>query len=89
MPRPGGRPPVGVTGRPASREQAALPGDRGRFRPAARPELAEAAGTGLVPFLLEGVAQQSAWMQADGIHPVAEAQERILENVWQRLRPLL
>lgn len=36
----------------------------------------------LVPFLLEGVAQNRALMQEDGIHPTAEAQPQILENVW-------
>jgi acyl-CoA thioesterase-1 len=43
----------------------------------------------LVPFLLEGVAGQDKLMQADGIHPRAGAQPRILDNVWPRLVPLL
>ncbi|WP_411971118.1 arylesterase [Halomonas rhizosphaerae] len=43
----------------------------------------------LVPFLLEGVALEDNLMQADGIHPTAAAQPRILENVWPRLAPLL
>jgi acyl-CoA thioesterase-1 len=51
--------------------------------------LAQAHGVGLVPFLLEGVADRSAWMQPDGIHPHADGQERMLENVWAHLEPLL
>nr|WP_251309356.1 arylesterase [Halomonas sp. NCCP-2165] len=43
----------------------------------------------LVPFLLEGVALNRELMQADGIHPTAEAQPRILANVWPVLAPLL
>lgn len=43
----------------------------------------------LVPFLLEGVGGVDGLMQADGIHPVAAAQPRLLENVWRYLEPLL
>ncbi len=43
----------------------------------------------LLPFLLEGVALQPGMMQADGLHPTAKAQPRILENVWPLLLPLL
>jgi acyl-CoA thioesterase-1 len=43
----------------------------------------------LVPFLLEGVALNPALMQADGIHPTAAAQPRLLETVWAELEPLL
>jgi len=43
----------------------------------------------MVPFLLEGVALDPALMQDDGIHPTAEAQPRLLDNVWPRLEPLL
>lgn len=39
----------------------------------------------LVPFFLDGVAEDRSLMQADGIHPTAEAQERMLENVWEVL----
>jgi len=46
-------------------------------------------GVPLVPFLLEGVAQDFALMQADGYHPTAEAQPRLLGNVWPVLRPVL
>ncbi len=43
----------------------------------------------LVPFLLEGVALNDGLMQSDGIHPTAEAQPIILDNVWPALEPLL
>ena len=43
----------------------------------------------LVPFLLDGVATDEALMQADGIHPTAAAQERLLDNVWPALKSLL
>ncbi len=43
----------------------------------------------LLPFLLDGVALKPELMQDDGIHPTAEAQPRILDNVWARLTPLL
>jgi acyl-CoA thioesterase-1 len=53
------------------------------------PELARANDVELVPFLLEGVAGQARLNQADGIHPTAEGQRRLAENVWPHLRPLL
>ncbi|MGH8291889.1 MAG: arylesterase [Gammaproteobacteria bacterium] len=43
----------------------------------------------LVPFLLAGVAEHRDWMQADGLHPLAMAEPRVLENVWSKLAPLL
>jgi len=43
----------------------------------------------LVPFLLGGVADDPSKMQADGLHPNAEAQLTILENVRAVLDPLL
>jgi acyl-CoA thioesterase-1 len=52
-------------------------------------ELADEMGVPLVPFFLEGVAETRDLMQADGIHPAAEAQPRILDNVWSGLVPLL
>lgn len=36
----------------------------------------------LLPFFLEGVAGFDEWMQADGIHPKAEAQPILLDNAW-------
>jgi len=43
----------------------------------------------LVPFLLDGVAAHPELMQEDGLHPRAEAQQRLLENVWPYLQRLL
>jgi len=52
-------------------------------------ELAREKGVPLVPFLLDGVALRPELMQGDGLHPSAAAQPVILENVWDRLQPLL
>lgn len=52
-------------------------------------ELSSQYGTGLVPFLLEGVALQPGLMQSDGLHPTAAAQPKVLETVWPALEPLL
>ena len=43
----------------------------------------------LVPFLIDGIPQQPELMQNDGIHPRAEAQSMILDNVWLILKPQL
>lgn len=43
----------------------------------------------LVPFLLDGFAENLDFFQADRIHPNERAQERMLETVWQQLAPLL
>lgn len=51
--------------------------------------LAERYDVSLVPFLLQGVADNPALMQSDGIHPRAEAQARILDNIWPILKPEL
>ncbi len=42
-----------------------------------------------LPFLLGGFSTESKYFQADGFHPTAEAQEKILANVWPVLSPLL
>lgn len=42
-----------------------------------------------VPFFLEGVGGVQGMMQADGIHPTAEAQSRLLDNFWPVFEPLL
>jgi acyl-CoA thioesterase-1 len=52
-------------------------------------QLAQQYQVPLVPFLLEGVALDPALMQADGLHPTAQAQPRVLQNVWPQLQPLL
>ncbi len=51
--------------------------------------LAEQERTALVPFLLEGMAEQRRLFQADQLHPTAAAQPTLLENVWHGLQPLL
>jgi acyl-CoA thioesterase-1 len=43
----------------------------------------------LVPFLLKDIALEPTLMQADGIHPNALGQPRLLDNVWPTLAPLL
>lgn len=43
----------------------------------------------LVPRMLEDVADHRELLQEDGIHPVAAAQPRILDNIWTGLEPLL
>ena len=52
-------------------------------------EVAAEKGLPLVPFLIDGIPQQPELMQNDGIHPRAEAQYMILENVWPFLEPML
>lgn len=52
-------------------------------------ELADEKDVALVPFFLAGVAETRDMMQDDGIHPAAVAQPRILDNVWDKLRPML
>ena len=43
----------------------------------------------LIPFFLDGVALDMQLVQADGLHPTAAAQPRLLDNVWRPLQPLL
>ena len=43
----------------------------------------------LVPFLMEGVADKPALFQPDQLHPLAEAQPLLLDNVWKVLAPVL
>lgn len=45
--------------------------------------------TALLPFLLEPIATQANYFQADQLHPTAEAQALIMEHVWPALKPLL
>jgi acyl-CoA thioesterase-1 len=42
-----------------------------------------------VPFLLDGVAGQARFNQADGIHPNAEGARLVAETVWRALRPMV
>ena len=51
--------------------------------------LAEEKQVPWVPFFLEGVGGVPELMQPDGLHPAAAAQDKLLENVWPALKPLL
>ena len=52
-------------------------------------DIAESEQLPFVPFLIDGIPQQPELMQNDGIHPRAEAQHMILDNVWPVLAPML
>ena len=52
-------------------------------------EVAKQQNTALVAFLLEGIATEPKLFQADNLHPTAEAQPRLLDNIWRKLEPLL
>lgn len=52
-------------------------------------EVAKKQKAALVDFLLDGVATHAELFQADNLHPTAEAQPRLLDNVWRGLLPLL
>ena len=56
---------------------------------AAFTELAKRHRVALLPFLLEGVAENPALFQADRLHPTAQAQPEIEARVWRALEPLL
>lgn len=43
----------------------------------------------LVPFLLEGVGGKAELNQPDRIHPTAEGQRIVAENVWKVLKPII
>lgn len=53
------------------------------------PRLARELGVPLVPFLLEGVAGRRSLNLEDGIHPNAEGQRRLSENVRPHLEKIL
>jgi acyl-CoA thioesterase-1 len=52
---------------------------------AAFPALAAKNNMALVPFLLEGVGGIASLNQADGIHPTAEGDKIVAENIWKVL----
>ncbi len=41
------------------------------------------------PFFLDGIGGTPELMQSDGIHPNDKAQQRLLDNIWPQLEPLL
>jgi acyl-CoA thioesterase-1 len=52
-------------------------------------DLASEKKIALVPFLLTDIALSPALLQADDIHPNAQGQPILLDNVWPTLKPLL
>jgi acyl-CoA thioesterase-1 len=52
-------------------------------------DLANEVKTSIAPFLLKDIATNESLMQSDGIHPTANAQPAILNNVWQALQPMI
>ena len=70
-----------------------MPGNMGRefveqFS-AVFPRVAKEHDAVLVPFLLEGVGGVAEFNQADLIHPNAEGQKRVAENVWAVLEKVV
>ncbi len=53
------------------------------------PELATKNNAALIPFLLDKVGGVAKLNQADGIHPTAEGDKILADNVWVVLKPLL
>jgi len=52
-------------------------------------QLAGQARVPLVPFMLDGVAQEAANFQADRMHPLASAHPTILNNIWPQFANLI
>ena len=52
-------------------------------------KVAQATDTPLLPFIMENVALVEGMMQADGIHPTADAQPVLLEALWPGVEALL
>jgi acyl-CoA thioesterase-1 len=65
-----------------------LGADYGRRFRAIYPALARDNDAALIPFLLEGVAGVDSLNQQDGIHPTAQGQRVVAENVWRVLERL-
>jgi acyl-CoA thioesterase-1 len=53
------------------------------------PDLADEYKVEFVPFILEGIALDKKLNQADGIHPNAEGEKILADNVYKGLKPLL
>lgn len=43
----------------------------------------------LVPKMLDQVSDHRNLLQEDGMHPIATAEPRVLENIWVKLQPML
>jgi acyl-CoA thioesterase-1 len=52
-------------------------------------DLAKQYKLAFIPFVLEGVGGRAEFNQPDGIHPNAEGEKIMTENVWRVLEPLL
>ena len=52
-------------------------------------DVAKAQDVAIVPFILKNIALTPSLMQADGIHPTAEAQSIVLDNMWEIIEPAL
>lgn len=52
-------------------------------------QLAEHYSIPLVPKMLDQVADHPEWLQRDGIHPTAQAQQQVMQNVWSGLLTIL
>jgi acyl-CoA thioesterase I len=53
------------------------------------PTIARAEKVTLLPYLLEPLGTDIEFFQADGLHPTAAAQPKLLDHVWPALKPLL
>ena len=53
------------------------------------PSIAQETGATLSPFIMDGVATQPTLMQDDGIHPTAEAQPLLVENMMSTIKRAL
>lgn len=53
------------------------------------PDIAREKSVKLIPFLLENVAGETELNQADGIHPTAEGQKFVADNVWAILKDMV
>ncbi len=52
-------------------------------------DVAKARKVPLVPSFFAGFGEDLAYFQPDRIHPTAEAQTKLLDNVWPKLSPML
>lgn len=52
-------------------------------------DLARQLDVALLPFLLEPIARDRSAFQDDDLHPLASAQPKLRDHVWQALEPLL
>ena len=53
------------------------------------PEVAKESKSAFIPFLIEGVGGNEKLNQADGIHPTAEGQRIVADNVWKMIQPII